>query len=91
MEQQRRTLFNNFMTTTFARFCRSLSTFGFVCLLIATPKMAEAAKFFRVVGPTAVKITALTPDGYITCNNAQIGTNYTVQTAQSVGAGANRC
>ena len=51
--------------------------------------VADEARFFRVVGPTATTITAFTPDGYITWTNAQLGTNYTVQTARSLGAATN--
>jgi formylglycine-generating enzyme len=50
---------------------------------------ANAAQFFRVVGPTAVTMTACTPDGCLTWTNAQIGTNYTVQTAAALGAASN--
>jgi hypothetical protein len=46
-------------------------------------------RFFQVVGPRATTITAFTPDGYITWTNAQIGTNYTVQTARRLGAATN--
>jgi formylglycine-generating enzyme required for sulfatase activity len=46
-------------------------------------------RFFQVVGPTATTITAFTPDGYITWTNAQVGTNYTVQTARRLGAATN--
>ncbi len=41
---------------------------------------AQTSRFFRVVGPTAVKITAFNPDGTIVWTNAIPGTNYTVQT-----------
>jgi formylglycine-generating enzyme required for sulfatase activity len=51
--------------------------------------IADEARFFRVIGPTATTITAFTPNGYITWTNARIGTNYTVQTARSLGAATN--
>jgi formylglycine-generating enzyme required for sulfatase activity len=74
------------------RFSKSLG-FLLACsaALCAVPQstFADEARFFRVVGPTPTTITAFTPDGYITWTNAQIGTNYTVQTARSLGAATN--
>ena len=49
---------------------------------------AQECRFFRVVGPTAVKITAFNPDGTIVWSNALTGTNYTVQTTTTPLAGA---
>ena len=57
--------------------------------LVAPRTVADEARFFRIVGPTATTITAFTPDGYITWTNAQPGTNYTVQTARSLGSASN--
>lgn len=41
----------------------------------------QGSRFFRVVGPTSVKITAFNADGTIVWTNAITGTNYTVQTS----------
>jgi len=57
--------------------------------LVAPRPLADEARFFRIVGPTATTITAFAPDGYITWTNAQPGTNYTVQTARSLGSATN--
>jgi formylglycine-generating enzyme len=62
---------------------------GVALTLVSALTDANAAQFFRVVGPTATKIKALTPDGYITWDNALSGTNYTVQTAEHLGAASN--
>jgi formylglycine-generating enzyme required for sulfatase activity len=50
---------------------------------------AQTAHFFRIVGPTAVTITAFNPDGTLVWSNALAGTNYTVQTATSLAGGGN--
>jgi len=50
---------------------------------------AQAAQFFRIVGPTAVTITSFNPDGTLVWNNALAGTNYTVQTVSSLPGGTN--
>lgn len=62
---------------------------GAALWLVAPCAVADDARFFRVVGPTAATITSLTPDGYITWTNAQIGSNYTVQTARALGDATN--
>jgi formylglycine-generating enzyme required for sulfatase activity len=49
----------------------------------------DEARFFRILGPTATPITAFTPDGYISWTNAQVGTNYTVQTSCRLGVATN--
>jgi len=77
------------MSTRFAESLHCLVPFC-VALLLAAPRiLADEARFFRVVGPTGTTVTAVTPDGYITWTNAQVGTNYTVQTAHGLGAAAN--
>jgi formylglycine-generating enzyme required for sulfatase activity len=77
------------MNTRFSESLRLISTLC-VALWLVTPRtVADEARFFRVVGPTATTITAFTPDGYITWTNAQAGTNYTVQFARSFGADTN--
>jgi len=58
---------------------------GVAFCAVPSSSLADDARFFRIVGPTATTITAFTPDGYITWTNAQIGTNYTVQTARNLG------
>jgi len=45
---------------------------------------AEDARFFRVAGPVASTITAVSPDGYVTWSNAPINATFTVQTATSL-------
>jgi len=57
--------------------------------LVVPGAVAGEAKFFRIVGPTATTITAFSSDGYITWTNAQVGTNYRVQIAQSLSAATN--
>jgi formylglycine-generating enzyme required for sulfatase activity len=53
------------------------------------PAAAQGARFFRVSGPAATAITAFRPDGTLVWSNALAGTNYTVQTAISLGGGTN--
>ncbi len=50
---------------------------------------AQGASFFRISGPAATTIIALKPDGTLVWSNALAGTNYTVQTATSLGGGTN--
>ncbi|HEY5232202.1 MAG TPA: SUMF1/EgtB/PvdO family nonheme iron enzyme [Verrucomicrobiae bacterium] len=50
---------------------------------------AQTAQFFRIVGPTAVTITALNPDGTLVWSNATPGATYTVQTVTSLPGGNN--
>jgi formylglycine-generating enzyme required for sulfatase activity len=45
---------------------------------------AQAAQFFRIVGPTAVTITAFRADGTLVWSGATLGATYTVQTATSL-------
>jgi hypothetical protein len=70
----------------FSKLVRFLFVFGAALWLVAPRVVADEARFFRIVGPTATTITAFTPDGYITWTNARVGTNYIVQTARSLGA-----
>jgi formylglycine-generating enzyme required for sulfatase activity len=72
-----------------SKFARFLFIFGAPLWLVAPCLVADEARFFRIVGPTATRITAFTPDGWITWTNAQVGTNYTVQTARSLGVSSN--
>jgi formylglycine-generating enzyme required for sulfatase activity len=46
-------------------------------------------QLFRISGPAATKITAFRADGSLVWTNAQIGTNYIVQTASSLAGGTN--
>jgi len=75
--------------TSLSKSLQSLSVFCFALWLVPACRVATAGQFFRVVGPTPVTITALTPDGYITWTSAQIGSNYTVQTARYLGPATN--
>jgi formylglycine-generating enzyme required for sulfatase activity len=50
---------------------------------------AQGARFFRIVGPTAVTITAFNPNGIMVWSNAQPGSTYTVQTVSSLPGGTN--
>jgi formylglycine-generating enzyme required for sulfatase activity len=50
---------------------------------------AQSARFFRISGPAATKITAFRPDGTLVWTNAQPGTNYTIQTLPSLFGGTN--
>ncbi len=77
------------MNTSLSKALRFAFAFGAVLWLVVPRIVADEARFFRVVGPTATTITAFTPDGYITWTNAQPGTNYIVQTARSLGAATN--
>jgi formylglycine-generating enzyme required for sulfatase activity len=49
--------------------------------------VAGEARFFRIVGPSATKITTLGPDGTITWSSAQTGVTCTVQTTSSLSGG----
>jgi sulfatase modifying factor 1 len=77
------------MKTHFSKSLRFAFAFGTALWLVVPRIVADEARFFRIVGPTATTITAFTPDGYITWTNAQPGTNYTVQTASSLEAATN--
>src|SRR5580704_7988152 len=50
---------------------------------------AQGARFFRISGPAATKITAFRPNGTLIWTNAQPGTNYTIQTLSSLSGGTN--
>jgi hypothetical protein len=63
-----------------------LAFFGIVHIA-AAQFPTQGSQFFRVVGPTAVKITGFNPDGTIVWSNAIAGTNYTVQITSSTLAG----
>jgi formylglycine-generating enzyme required for sulfatase activity len=77
------------MKTKASKSLQVLSTFSTVLWLVTLRTVADEGRFFRIVGPTAATIAASTPDGYITWTNTQIGTNYTVQTARSLGDAIN--
>jgi formylglycine-generating enzyme required for sulfatase activity len=77
------------MKTTFSKSLQLLCNFSVVLWLVVLRTVADEVRFFRIVGPTATTITAVTPDGYITWTNAQIGATYTAQTARSLGAATN--
>ena len=59
------------------------SLLAFFAVIHTAPAQVPApvSQFFRVVGPTSVKITAFNPDGTIVWTNAITGSNYTVQTS----------
>ena len=50
---------------------------------------AQGARFFRIAGPAATRITAFRPDGTLVWTNALSGTNYTIQTVTALPGGAN--
>jgi len=75
--------------TSISKSLRFLCTLSIALWLVAPRTIADEARFFRILGPTATTITAFTPEGYITWTNAQVGSDYTVQTARSLGAAAN--
>jgi formylglycine-generating enzyme required for sulfatase activity len=77
------------MKTRFSKSLRCLFAFGAVLWLVVPHTVAGEARFFRIVGPTAMSITSFTADGYITWTNAQVGSNYTVQTARSLADATN--
>jgi formylglycine-generating enzyme required for sulfatase activity len=59
-------------------------------LLTVTPTLpAQNARFFRIAGPAATKITALRADGTLVWSNALAGTNYIVQTVTALPGGTN--
>jgi formylglycine-generating enzyme required for sulfatase activity len=66
--------------------------FLFIVLALITgvhQAAAQGARFFRISGPAATKITAFRTDGTLVWSNALAGTNYTIQTAASLTAGTN--
>jgi len=77
------------MNRGFPRFLGPLLACGATLWAILPSTSAEESRFFRIVGPTAVTITRLTPEGYITWTNAQIGATYTSQAAWCLGAATN--
>jgi formylglycine-generating enzyme required for sulfatase activity len=50
---------------------------------------AQGARFFRISGPAATRITTFRADGTLVWTNAFAGTNYTVQTVSSLPGGIN--
>jgi hypothetical protein len=58
-------------------------------LAVAHRATAQSSQFFRISGPAATTITAFNSDGTIVWNNANQGTNYTVQTVSSLPGGTN--
>ena len=77
------------MKTTNPKSLRIILALSPALCLVPPRALADEPRFFRIVGPTAATITAATPDGYITWTNAQVGTNYTIQTARRLGAATN--
>jgi formylglycine-generating enzyme required for sulfatase activity len=53
-------------------------------LALGTGVATQGAQFFRIAGPTATTITALSVDGHITWTNSPTNATFTVQTAQSL-------
>jgi formylglycine-generating enzyme required for sulfatase activity len=49
----------------------------------------QGTRYFRIVGPTAITITAFRPDGTLVWSNGQSGGTYTVQTVSSLPGGTN--
>jgi formylglycine-generating enzyme required for sulfatase activity len=85
-QQQSKPMKRTSMKTVFSTSVRSLFVFSTVLCAALQSTLADEARFFRIVGPTATTITAVSPDGYITWSNAQVGSTYTAQTARSLGA-----
>ncbi len=64
-----------------------MKTFKLAILLAFTflpASRASEARFFRIAGPVAVTITALSADGYVTWTNAATNATFTVQCAWSL-------
>jgi formylglycine-generating enzyme required for sulfatase activity len=53
------------------------------------PANAQTARFFRIDGPAATKITAFRSDGSLVWTNGHTGTNYTVQTVTTLPGKSN--
>ncbi len=51
--------------------------------------VAQGTGFFRISGPAATTITSFNKDGTLVWSNAQSGTNYTIQTVESLPGGTN--
>jgi formylglycine-generating enzyme required for sulfatase activity len=51
------------------------------------PAAAQTTRFVRISGPGSTTLLELRPDGSLVWINAQIGTNYTVQTVSSLSGG----
>jgi formylglycine-generating enzyme required for sulfatase activity len=62
---------------------------GLIMLSGVHPAAAQWARFFRISGPAAAKITAFRSDGTLVWSNALTTTNYTVQTVTSLPGGSN--
>jgi formylglycine-generating enzyme required for sulfatase activity len=58
-------------------------------LLPSFTAVAQEARFFRILGPTAATITTFQPGGAIIWSNAVPGSNYTVQTVAALPGGTN--
>jgi formylglycine-generating enzyme len=80
---------NNIMKITVSKSLSLLSTLSIFIGLAAPRLAADEAGFFRIVGPTATRITVFTSDGYITWTNTQPGSTYLIQTTRSLGAATN--
>ena len=55
-----------------------------LALTLLPSARAEEARFFRMTGPVASTITALSADGYVTWTNAPTNATFTVQTTSSL-------
>ncbi len=55
-----------------------------LCALALGTVAAQGAQFFRIAGPVATTITALSADGHITWTNSPTNVTFTVQTTQSL-------
>jgi len=55
-----------------------------LCALTLGAVATHGAQFFRIVGPVATTITALSADGHITWTNSPTNATFTVQTTQSL-------
>jgi formylglycine-generating enzyme required for sulfatase activity len=58
-------------------------------LTLLPSSRADEARFFRIAGPVATTITALSADGTVTWTNASTNATFTVQTALSLLGGSN--
>jgi len=55
-----------------------------LALTLLSSSRAEEARFFRIVGPVAMTITALGADCYLTWTNTPTNATFTVQTTSSL-------
>jgi formylglycine-generating enzyme required for sulfatase activity len=62
---------------------------GLALLAGVHPMFAQTAQFFRIVGPTAVTITAFRADGTLVWSGATPGATYTVHISTTLAGGGN--